>query len=103
MTNSKHDLPVAANLLNQDFAATAPNQAWWGDITHIATDEGWLYFAGLKVLFGCELVGCTTSGPVTEHLVMQALFPARLHRTRISGARRPILHAGVNESTRKLR
>ena len=39
-TNSKHDLPVAPNLLNQDFATTAPNQAWCGDITYIATDEG---------------------------------------------------------------
>ncbi len=26
-TNSKHDLPVAPNLMNQDFSATAPNQA----------------------------------------------------------------------------
>ncbi|WP_208450874.1 hypothetical protein, partial [Burkholderia ambifaria] len=34
------------NLLNQDFSVTAPNQAWCGDITYIATDEGWLYLAG---------------------------------------------------------
>ena len=56
-TNSKHGLPVAPNLLNQDFAATAPNQAWCGDITYIATDEGWLYLAGLKDLYSGELVG----------------------------------------------
>jgi putative transposase len=56
-TNSKHDLPAAPTLLNQDFTATSPNQAWCGDITYIATDEGWLYLAGLKDLFSGELFG----------------------------------------------
>jgi len=75
-TNSKHDLPVAPNLLNQDFTATSPNQAWCGDITYIATDEGWLYLAGLKDLFSGELVGYAMSERMTKHLVMQALFRA---------------------------
>lgn len=75
-TNSKHDLPVAPNLLNQDFAATAPNQAWCGDITYIATDEGWLYLAGLKDLYSGELVGYAMGERMTKHLVMQALFRA---------------------------
>jgi putative transposase len=75
-TNSKHDLPVAPNLLNQNFKATAPNQAWCGDITYIATDEGWLYLAGLKDLFSGELVGYAMSERMTKHLVMQALFRA---------------------------
>ncbi|GAB6849572.1 hypothetical protein JCM10599A_33760 [Paraburkholderia kururiensis] len=42
-TNSRHDLPVAPNLLQQDFDVSAPDQAWCGDLTYIATDEGWLY------------------------------------------------------------
>ena len=41
-TNSKHNLPVAPNLLEQNFTATAPNQKWVGDITYLWTDEGWL-------------------------------------------------------------
>jgi putative transposase len=86
MTSSEHDPPVAPNLLNQHFTATAPNQAWCGDSTHIATGEGCLYFAALRVLFGGELVSCTTSERVTKHLVMQALFLARLHRS----SRRPV-------------
>jgi putative transposase len=65
-TNSKHDLPVAPNLLNQDFTATSPNQAWCGDITYIATDEGWLYLAGLKDLFSGELVGYAMSERMTN-------------------------------------
>lgn len=44
-TNSNHTLPVAENLLQQDFTAERPNQVWVGDITFIDTDEGWLYLA----------------------------------------------------------
>jgi putative transposase len=40
MTDSNHELPVAPNLLEQDFTATAPNQAWAGDITYIWNAEG---------------------------------------------------------------
>ncbi|MBF3524130.1 IS3 family transposase [Burkholderia pseudomallei] len=75
-TNSRHDLPVAPNLLSQDFSTTAPNQAWCGDITYIATDEGWLYLAGLKDLYSGEIVGYAMSERMTKHLVMQALFRA---------------------------
>ena len=41
-TNSNHKLPVAPNLLQQDFTASAPNHKWVSDITYVATDEGWL-------------------------------------------------------------
>ncbi|KVU28341.1 hypothetical protein WK65_08115 [Burkholderia ubonensis] len=50
-----------ANLLNQDFSVTSPNQAWCGGITYIATDEGWLYLAGLKDLYSGEIVGYAMS------------------------------------------
>ena len=56
-TNSNHSLPVAENLLDQQFSPTAPNQVWVTDITYIPTNEGWLYLAGLKDLFSCEIVG----------------------------------------------
>lgn len=41
-TNSKHTLPIAANLLARDFTVSAPNRAWVSDITYIPTAEGWL-------------------------------------------------------------
>jgi putative transposase len=44
-TDSKHSLPVAANLLDQNFVADQPNQVWLADITYIPTSEGWLYLA----------------------------------------------------------
>ncbi len=50
-TDSKHSLPIAPNLLQRDFTASAPNQVWTGDITYIATDEGWLYLAVVLDLF----------------------------------------------------
>ncbi|MBE0339819.1 IS3 family transposase, partial [Paenibacillus sp. 23TSA30-6] len=46
-TNSKHQLPVQENLLNQQFVAGAPNEVWMTDITYIPTDEGWLYLASV--------------------------------------------------------
>ena len=44
-TDCKHSLPVAPNLLDQNFVAGRPNQVWVADITDIATGEGWLYLA----------------------------------------------------------
>lgn len=75
-TNSNHNLPVAPNLLEQNFAATAPNQVWVSDITYIPTDEGWLYLAGHKDLFTGDLVGYAMSERMTQTLVSQSLFRA---------------------------
>jgi putative transposase len=75
-TDSKHDLPIAPNLLERRFAMSAPNQAWVSDITYIWTDEGWLYLAGIKDLFKGELVGYAMGERMTGTLVMQALFGA---------------------------
>jgi putative transposase len=55
-TDSSHNLPIAPNLLDQRFTAEAPG-LWTGDLTYIATDEGWLYLAGLKDLYSDEIVG----------------------------------------------
>lgn len=49
-TNSKHNLPVAPNLLNQKFNAPLPNTVWVSDITYHWTEEGWLYTAIVKDL-----------------------------------------------------
>ena len=77
-------------MLNREFAVSAPNKAWVSDITHIATDEGWPYLAGLKDLFNGELVGCAMSERMSQSMVMQALFLA-------ASAKRPpkglILHS----------
>jgi transposase InsO family protein len=75
-TNSNHSLPVADNLLNQTFTPSAPNQMWVTDITYIPTQAGWLYLAGVKDVFTCELVGYAMGARMTQELVSQALFRA---------------------------
>ena len=75
-TDSKHTLPVAENLLNQQFKAAAPNQIWVTDITYIATEEGWLYLAGHKDVFTGEIVGYAMGPRMTKNLVSQSLFRA---------------------------
>jgi len=75
-TDSKHTLPVAENLLNQQFEATRPNEVWLSDITYIPTEEGWLYLAGHKDLFTGEMVGHAMGSRITKNLVSQSLFKA---------------------------
>ncbi len=56
-TDSKHKLPVAANLVNQNFTAEAPNKLWTSDITYIWTLQGWLYLAVVLDVFNRAIVG----------------------------------------------
>ncbi len=56
-TDSRHDLPVAANLLNRRFNPGAPDQAWVADITYIRTERGWLYLAAVLDLYSRKIVG----------------------------------------------
>ena len=61
-TDSQHSWPVAANLLEQDFTATRPNEKWGADISYVWTREGWLYVAVAIDLFARRVVGSPTSG-----------------------------------------
>ncbi len=56
-TDSAHKLPVAENLLDQQFEQEYCNQAWAADITYIWTGEGWLYLAVVLDLFSRRVVG----------------------------------------------
>ena len=71
-TNSNHRLPVAPNLLNQDFSATKQNEKWVSDITYIWTDEGWLYLAVVMDLYSRMVVGWAISERMTSKLVIDA-------------------------------
>jgi putative transposase len=48
-TNSNHDLPVAPNLLERNFTATAPNQLWTSDITYLRLDRDSLEIRHISV------------------------------------------------------
>jgi len=84
-TNSKHNLPVAPNLLQQDFSAEAPDQKWVTDITYLWTDEGWLYLAVVLDLYSRMVVGWAMSERMTAKLVCDALQMALWRRKKPSG------------------
>jgi transposase InsO family protein len=75
-TDSDHKLPVADNILEQKFEATAPNQVWVSDITYIPTDEGWVYIAGHKDICSGEIAIYAMADRITKKLVSQSLFRA---------------------------
>jgi transposase InsO family protein len=79
-TNSKHNLPVAPNLIQQDFNASAPNQKWVGDITYLWTDEGWLYLAVIIDLYSRMVIGWSISARMTASLTCDALQMALWRR-----------------------
>ena len=72
-TNSKHKLPVAPNLLNQNFNIKEPNSVWVGDITYNWTEEGWLYTAIVKDLCSKDVVGYAMSDRINKELVIKAM------------------------------
>ncbi|HEY9059523.1 MAG TPA: IS3 family transposase [Pseudobacteroides sp.] len=72
-TNSNHKLPVAENILNQNFNVDKPGAVWVTDISYIGTDEGWLYLATVKDIFTKEIVGWATDSNMKTELCIRAL------------------------------
>ena len=89
-THSAHTLPVAENLLKQDFSATKPNEKWVSDITYIWTEEGWLYLAVILDLFTRKVVGWHAAARMDVSLVLEALDMAIKNSGDIDGV---ILHS----------
>ena len=79
-TDSAHDLPIAPNLLDRQFTVDAPNKVWAGDITYIATDEGWLFLAAVIDLFSRQVVGWSMREDMRRELVIDALRMAWFKR-----------------------
>jgi len=89
-SNSNHSLPVAPNLLAQDFTASHPNQKWAGDITYLMTSEGWLYLAVIIDLYSRTVIGWSMSNRMTATLVCDALQMAIWRRGKTKGT---IIHS----------
>ncbi len=89
-TDSRHNLPVAPNLLNRDFEVAEPNRTWVSDITYVWTREGWLYLATVLDLFSRQVVGWAMDRRITQELVMEAFEMALWRRRPSSGL---ILHS----------
>lgn len=75
-TDSRHTKRIAPNLLERDFNASAPNQVLAGDITYVATTDGWLYLAILLDLYSRRVVGWAMSDRIDTELALAALHAA---------------------------
>jgi putative transposase len=72
-TDSKHNLPIAENVLDRKFGVDSPDVAWVTDITYVWTAEGWLYLAAILDLFSRRVVGIAMSERIDRELVLEAL------------------------------
>jgi transposase InsO family protein len=84
-TDSRHTLPVAANVLDRDFDPPGPNAAWSADITYIPAADGWLYLAVVEDLFSRRIVGWSMDATMTSRLVVDALDMAIRRRLPAAG------------------
>ena len=75
-TDSRHDLPVAPNLLGRSFVAERPDAVWLADISYIPTDEGFLYLAAIKDLATRQIVGWSMADHLKAGLCIDALVMA---------------------------
>ncbi len=75
-TNSKHNWPIAPNILNRNFKIDAPNKIWVSDITYIWTMEGWLYLSFILDLYHRAVVGLSMDSNITDELTQNALKQA---------------------------
>jgi transposase InsO family protein len=75
-TDSNHNLPIAANLLDRKFNVSEPNRYWVSDISYIWTAKGWLYLATVMDLYSRRIVGWSMDTSMTRKLVMDALLMA---------------------------
>jgi putative transposase len=78
-TDSRHDLPVAPNLLDRNFAAERPDQVWLADISYIPTGEGFLYLAAIKDMATRQIVGWSMADHLKAGLCVDALVMALQH------------------------
>ena len=79
-TDSRHQQPVAPNLLAKRPAPTGPNQCWLTDITYLQTAEGWLYLAAILDLWSRRIVGWACGPTLHANLVLAALKDALTRR-----------------------
>ena len=79
-TDSRHAQPIAPNVLERDFEASAPNEVWVTDVTYVWTTEGWLYLAAIIDLFARRVVGWAASDTNDTKLAFCALAMAASRR-----------------------
>ena len=72
-TDSEHGMPIAKNVLGQQFKQTEPNRVWASDITYVPTREGWLYLAVVLDLYSRRVIGWAMADHLKSSLAIDAL------------------------------
>ncbi|MDZ4753565.1 MAG: IS3 family transposase [Phycisphaerae bacterium] len=83
--DSRHDHPIAPNILDREFAVEKINQVWLADITYVQTDEGFLYLAGVLDLCSRRIVGWSMTDHIRAELALDALKMAIKRRKPAEG------------------
>ena len=97
---SEHDQPIAPNVLDRNFEASAPNQRWVGDTTEMLTANGGkFYLAAIIDLYSRYCVGWVVSAVNDRHLTIRALAMAIRRRCPETG----LLHHSDQGSTTRAR
>jgi len=78
--DSRHDFPLANDLVNQNFSASKVNELWTADITYVWTEEGWLYLAVVLDVFSRKIVGWSMNKYMDKGIVLKAIERAALNR-----------------------
>lgn len=108
-TDSLHGFAVAPNLLAQDFAATACNQKWAGDISYIWTNEGWVYLAVIIDLYSRRVIGGAVSDRLKRDLALAGTGHGYRSPKTASGrhpshrSRQPVLLKRISDAPQKVR
>ena len=89
-TDSRHDQPIAPNLMASAPTPTGPNQIWVSDITYVRTDTGWLYVAAVLDRWSRRLLGLAMAEHMETSLVEAALAQAVRGRRPAAGC---LLHS----------
>ncbi len=79
-TDSKHNLPVVANLPGQDFVMSNPDETWVCDISYVRVKQKWLYLAVVMELYSRKVIGWSMSSRINAKLVCDALKMALFAR-----------------------
>ena len=72
-TRRDHDARPAADLVERDFVAAAPDRLWVADITYIPTWAGFLYLAVVLDAWSRRIVGWAMGTTLKTDLVLDAL------------------------------
>lgn len=87
-TDSRHDHPVAPNLLLNRPAPRRIDEVWVADITYVPTAEGWLFLAAVMDLYSRQIIGWSLWENLESGGALQALARA-LHKR---GHPRQVIH-----------